>query len=64
MKVFPLCVLALRATPEQQARAALASLDGRLDSPDCRDLLARTILPLCRYFAYVQVAEEEQNLWD
>ncbi|GAP35091.1 YeaH/YhbH family protein [Piscinibacter sakaiensis] len=34
------------------------------DSGRCRDLLARTILPLCRYFAYVQVAEEEQNLWE
>jgi len=22
------------------------------------------ILPLVRYFAYVQVAEEEQNLWE
>ena len=27
-------------------------------------MLANAILPLCRYFAYVQVAEEEQNLWD
>jgi len=34
------------------------------DSGRCRDLLANNILPLCRYFAYVQVAEEEQNLWD
>jgi uncharacterized sporulation protein YeaH/YhbH (DUF444 family) len=34
------------------------------DSGRCRDLLANRILPLCRYFAYVQVAEEEQNLWD
>ena len=25
--------------------------------------LAEKILPLTRYFAYVQVAEEEQNLW-
>ncbi len=33
------------------------------DSGRCRELLAETILPLCRYFAYVQVAEEEQNLW-
>ncbi|MDP1789225.1 MAG: DUF444 family protein, partial [Methylibium sp.] len=22
------------------------------------------LLPLCRYFAYVQVAEPEQNLWE
>ena len=34
------------------------------DSGRCRELLAAKILPLCRYFAYVQVAEEEQNLWD
>src|SRR5512139_2524136 len=34
------------------------------DSSRCRELLAEKILPLCRYFAYVQVAEEEQNLWD
>ena len=34
------------------------------DSGRCRELLADKILPLCRYFAYVQVAEAEQNLWD
>ena len=34
------------------------------DSGRCRELLAHGILPLVRYFAYVQVAEEEQNLWD
>ena len=34
------------------------------DSGRCRSLLAEKILPLCRYFAYLQVAEEEQNLWD
>jgi uncharacterized sporulation protein YeaH/YhbH (DUF444 family) len=34
------------------------------DSGHCRELLAEKLLPLCRYFAYVQVAEEEQNLWD
>ena len=34
------------------------------DSGNCRNLLAEKILPLVRYFAYVQVAEEEQNLWD
>ena len=33
------------------------------DSGRCRELLAEKILPLTRYFAYVQVAEEEQNLW-
>ena len=34
------------------------------DSGNCRQLLVEKILPLVRYFAYVQVAEEEQNLWD
>jgi uncharacterized sporulation protein YeaH/YhbH (DUF444 family) len=34
------------------------------DSGHCRELLAEKLLPLCRYFAYVQVAQEEQNLWD
>ncbi len=34
------------------------------DSGRCRELLNDKLLPLCRYFAYVQVAEEEQNLWD
>ena len=34
------------------------------DSGNCRRLLADKILPLTRYFAYVQVAQEEQNLWE
>ncbi len=34
------------------------------DSTKCRDLLQRQLLPLVRYFAYVQVAEEDQNLWE
>ena len=33
------------------------------DSGRCRELLTEKLLPVCRYFAYVQVAEEEQNLW-
>ncbi len=33
------------------------------DSPRCRELLEHNILPLCRYFAYIQVVEQEQNLW-
>ncbi|MDR2335297.1 MAG: YeaH/YhbH family protein [Burkholderiaceae bacterium] len=33
------------------------------DGTNCRNLLVDKILPLARYFAYVQVAEEEQNLW-
>jgi uncharacterized protein len=34
------------------------------DSGRCRELLQQSILPICRFFAYVQVAEEEQNLWE
>jgi uncharacterized sporulation protein YeaH/YhbH (DUF444 family) len=34
------------------------------DSGRCRELLSERLLPLVRYFAYVQVAEEEQNLWE
>jgi uncharacterized sporulation protein YeaH/YhbH (DUF444 family) len=34
------------------------------DSGRCRSLLAEHLLPMCRYYAYLQVAEEEQNLWD
>jgi uncharacterized sporulation protein YeaH/YhbH (DUF444 family) len=34
------------------------------DSGRCRELLTDSLLPVCRYFAYVQVAEEEQNLWE
>jgi len=34
------------------------------DSGRCRELLAQRILPMCRYYAYEQGAEEEQNLWE
>ena len=34
------------------------------DSGRCRQILNDQLLPLVRYFAYVQVAEEEQNLWE
>jgi uncharacterized sporulation protein YeaH/YhbH (DUF444 family) len=34
------------------------------DSGRCRELLTDQLLPACRYFAYLQVAEEEQNLWE
>ncbi|MEI8171041.1 MAG: YeaH/YhbH family protein [Rhodoferax sp.] len=33
------------------------------DSGRCREILSEKLLPLCRYYAYVQVAEDEQNLW-
>ena len=34
------------------------------DSAKCSELLVDKLIPLCRYFAYVQVAEEDQNLWE
>jgi uncharacterized sporulation protein YeaH/YhbH (DUF444 family) len=34
------------------------------DSPKCRQILEDKTLPLLRYFAYIQVAEAEQNLWN
>ena len=34
------------------------------DSSKCRELLQSKILPLVRYYAYVQVADEDQNLWE
>jgi hypothetical protein len=34
------------------------------DSPQCRELLVNSILPLTQYFAYVEIeAEEPQSLW-
>lgn len=34
------------------------------DSSKCREILDSKILPLVRYYAYVQVADEDQNLWE
>jgi uncharacterized sporulation protein YeaH/YhbH (DUF444 family) len=34
------------------------------DSGRCRELLADHLLPLVRYYAYVQVADAEQNMWE
>ncbi|MBA2723249.1 MAG: YeaH/YhbH family protein [Methylibium sp.] len=34
------------------------------DSGRCRQIVSEQLLPLVRYFAYVQVAEPEQNLWE
>jgi uncharacterized sporulation protein YeaH/YhbH (DUF444 family) len=33
------------------------------DSGRCRQLLTDSLLKQCRFYAYIQVAEEEQNLW-
>ena len=35
------------------------------DSPACRQLLAKQIMPLVQYFAYIEITEgEPQNLWE
>lgn len=34
------------------------------DGGNCRTILADKILPLVRYFAYLQVVREEQSLWE
>ena len=34
------------------------------DSARCRELLLGKLLPVSRYFAYVQIGEEDQNLWE
>ena len=34
------------------------------DNPTCDDLIRNELLPLVKYFAYLQVAETEQPLWD
>jgi len=34
------------------------------DSPLCRELIEESILPLCQYFAYIEITDAEpQNLW-
>ena len=53
------------ATSDWNVYAAQAS-DGdnwQQDSPKCRELIETRILSRVRYYAYVQVVEEEQNLW-
>ena len=55
-----------RFPPEQWNVYVAQASDGdnwNDDSPTCRELLESSILPLTRYFAYIQVAEPEQNLW-
>ena len=56
-----------RYSPEQWNIYGAQASDGdnwHHDSGRCRELLTTKLLPACRYFAYVQVAEEEQNLWE
>jgi uncharacterized sporulation protein YeaH/YhbH (DUF444 family) len=56
-----------RYSPEEWNIYGAQASDGdnwHHDSGRCRELLTDCLLPKCRYFAYVQVAEEEQNLWE
>lgn len=59
-------VIRARYNPAQWNIYAAQASDGdnwHDDSGRCRQLLADDVLPLVRYFAYVQVAEDEQSLW-
>ena len=59
-------IIRARYSPQEWNLYGAQASDGdnwHHDSGRCRALLADKLLPLCRYFAYVQVAEEEQNLW-
>ncbi len=59
-------IIKARYAPGQWNIYAAQASDGdnwHHDSSRCRELLGDALLPLVRYFAYVQVAEEEQNLW-
>ena len=60
-------IIRARYTPSEWNIYGAQATDGdnwHHDSGRCRELLDDKLLPLCRYFAYVQVAEEEQNLWE
>ena len=60
-------IIRARYTPSEWNIYGAQASDGdnwHHDSGRCRELLSEKLLPLCRYFAYVQVAEEEQNLWE
>ncbi|OYT89954.1 MAG: hypothetical protein CFE46_01275 [Burkholderiales bacterium PBB6] len=60
-------IITERYSPEEWNIYGAQASDGdnwHHDSGRCRELLTQKLLPACRYFAYVQVAEEEQNLWE
>jgi uncharacterized protein len=59
-------IIRQRYSPSEWNIYAAQASDGdnwHHDSGRCRELLDDKLLPLVRYFAYVQVADEEQNLW-
>jgi uncharacterized sporulation protein YeaH/YhbH (DUF444 family) len=60
-------IIQARYSPAEWNIYAAQASDGdnwHHDSGRCRELLIDRLLPVCRYFAYLQVAEEEQNLWE
>ena len=60
-------VVAQRYSPAEWNIYGAQASDGdnySSDSGRCRQLLAEQLLPLCRFYAYVQVVEAEQDLWD
>ena len=60
-------IITARYSPSDWNIYAAQASDGdnwHHDSGRCRELLTASLLPKCRYFAYVQVADEEQNLWE
>ncbi len=34
------------------------------DSTRCNDVLTERLLPVCRYYAYIQVVDEDKSLWE
>jgi uncharacterized sporulation protein YeaH/YhbH (DUF444 family) len=35
------------------------------DSPRCREILENSLMPLCQFFAYIEITDGlPQNLWD
>jgi uncharacterized sporulation protein YeaH/YhbH (DUF444 family) len=60
-------IIAARYSPSEWNLYIAQASDGdnwHHDSGRCREIVSEQLLPLVRYFAYVQVAEPEQNLWD
>lgn len=60
-------IIAERYSPSEWNIYGAQASDGdnwHQDSDKCRELLVEKLLPVSRYFAYIQVAEEDQNLWE
>ncbi len=52
------------ASGTSTARRPATATTGTTTAAAAASCWSDKLLPLCRYFAYVQVAEEEQNLWE